>query len=499
MKVDVIKSRTEPATNKLWLSPEGLKEYKSNGWELTTGNSNNSSASMINILWEDLKNLRDSALLIPGQQYRIIDYVATTLDPESRSANHPFDIIVTADDNKTLNENARAICHEGDTYFSKCKLESWKLKYCIDNDTTRWNWAQTEGMYSNIDMMADWGLLYNSICLESDNDTQYQGYPYLFFDKEENIKIYTQTLNSDVPTEGLIDFGYGSIHNTTVDSIKTNFIENGKGVIYQLIDENNNEMQYDFKGIQFKRYKIIYSYGPTSIIGAWGIKGTLMFETDIEDYCWCYLFSCIGSNDTIDMSVYQHNNNIYDIIVKNCISKTSGILQNGVCYIKEERLINKQRFYCESWTCDDECYNWTCENNCYNWTCGENCYDWFCVENCYGWTCGNDCYSWICGYGCYSWTCGNNCNNWTCGDYCRDWTCGENCHTWYCEDKCHAWTCGNNCFNWGCGNNCINFNILNGVYEPKPRKLPIIENANYTQYVGYATDGTLRVWNPADV
>lgn len=45
MKLDVIKSRTEPTnTNKLWLSPEGLKEYKSSGWEAISG-SNSGSGS----------------------------------------------------------------------------------------------------------------------------------------------------------------------------------------------------------------------------------------------------------------------------------------------------------------------------------------------------------------------------------------------------------------------------------------------------------------------
>ena len=41
MKLDVVKSRTEPNNkNVLWLSPEGLKRFTSKGWELLKKNKN---------------------------------------------------------------------------------------------------------------------------------------------------------------------------------------------------------------------------------------------------------------------------------------------------------------------------------------------------------------------------------------------------------------------------------------------------------------------------
>jgi len=30
---------------------------------------------------------------------------------------------------------------DGQRYFSLCNLESWELKYCLDNDTDRFEWA----------------------------------------------------------------------------------------------------------------------------------------------------------------------------------------------------------------------------------------------------------------------------------------------------------------------------------------------------------------------
>ena len=125
------------------------------------------------ITYAELVALRDSSSLVAGMQYRITDYACTTTQENTQSAGHPFDIIVTADSENTLNDKARAIQHEGDTYFADCYLNAWKIWYCLDNDSTRFAWA---------------------------------------------------------------------------DSV------NGKGVIYRMIDEWNNDVPYDFKNIQFKRY-----------------------------------------------------------------------------------------------------------------------------------------------------------------------------------------------------------------------------------------------------
>ena len=126
------------------------------------------------IPYDELVELRNDGLLIPGMKYRIIDYVATTNgDMSSISTGVQFDIIVTADSQNKLNEVASAIRHEGDEYFpSYIKLEAWKVWYCIDNDDGRFAWADTE---------------------------------------------------------------------------------NGKGVIYRLIDDFNNDVPYDFKGLKFLR------------------------------------------------------------------------------------------------------------------------------------------------------------------------------------------------------------------------------------------------------
>ena len=96
-----------------------------------------------NITWDTLRAIRNNSGLTPGMQYRIIDYTTTTSQANTQSAGHQFDIIVTADNEYTLNENARAVRHKGDTYFSGSSLESWEIKYDIDNDTSKYAWANS--------------------------------------------------------------------------------------------------------------------------------------------------------------------------------------------------------------------------------------------------------------------------------------------------------------------------------------------------------------------
>lgn len=94
-----------------------------------------------NITWEELKTLQDNSELTPGQQYRITDYICTTTQDKTRAQNHQFDIIVIALSSSKLDENARAIQHDGDTYFTSENLSAWELKYCLDNDTSKYAWV----------------------------------------------------------------------------------------------------------------------------------------------------------------------------------------------------------------------------------------------------------------------------------------------------------------------------------------------------------------------
>ena len=105
---------------------------------------------MENIAYADLVRLRDGNNLVPGRQYHITDYTATTVQANTISAGNVFDIIATAIDDHTLSEQCSAINHGENSgglatadYFENCKLSAWKIWYCLDNDTSRFAWADT--------------------------------------------------------------------------------------------------------------------------------------------------------------------------------------------------------------------------------------------------------------------------------------------------------------------------------------------------------------------
>lgn len=72
----------------------------------------------------ELLYLKNSLKLTPGTYYRITDFVTSTKQTNTRSANHQFDIVVQALDNGTLSENAQATLHDGDDYFANSNLRA---------------------------------------------------------------------------------------------------------------------------------------------------------------------------------------------------------------------------------------------------------------------------------------------------------------------------------------------------------------------------------------
>ena len=192
------------------------------------------------VTYSILKGLRDNGELVAGQQYIITDYATTTSQAETRSAGHNFDILVKAISTTGLSEIASAIRHAGDTYFANAKVNAWELKYCLDNDTARFHWADSAG----------------------------------------------------------------------------------KGVIYEMKDEFGNVAPYDFKNIQFARYKItaVENSNINSLVGMYlGFKsvdspssvypsGTTVQNTAVYRYTFCRL----SGTTSYDISVAQYGqNNFY--------------------------------------------------------------------------------------------------------------------------------------------------------------------------------------------
>lgn len=219
----------------------------------------------------ELKAMRDAGKLTPGSLYRITDYQCTTTQENTRSAGHQFDIVLLALSENKLAEEGWAMMHENDTYFANSNLSAWKVWYSLDNDKSRFAWADdsvdegTEASMTAYKPASQYtGPEERYICfrdVEYDkiiNNENY--YAWLSYGSNDTISRgrYTKSL---IPSNGDTIYGVGGNEvydiGQTVESYtpaqESTGLENGRGVIYRLIDEFNNDIKYDFKNIQFKR------------------------------------------------------------------------------------------------------------------------------------------------------------------------------------------------------------------------------------------------------
>ena len=392
---------------------------------------------LVSITWSELKALRDNSKLVAGTWYRITDYTCTTTQENTRSANHPFDVIVRADSENKLNEEAFAIQHEGDYYFASSNLSAWKLWYSLDNDTTRFAWADSE---------------------------------------------------------------------------------NGKGVIYRMIDEWNNDVPYDFKNINFKRYIIeadnafatnVAKGGEIDVVKAMLKEMSHKIHTDL----WYYgeyvrdvypdanpearyvPFGDVGYEYEgpqviclIDENNYGwfytfHNEDKDASLLKPNVNETIGVCDNTIkdsCYVflVEEgtgsyyptkinaQSLNNIVFFgnsCNSNSFGNECYSNSfgniCNSNSFGNECYYNSFGNSCNSNSFGNSCysnsfGNECYSNSFGNECYSNSFGNNCNYNSFGNNCNYNSFGNSCNSNSFGNSCNLNSFGNSCYSNSFGNSC---------------------------------------------
>ena len=213
------------------------------------------------VTYGQLVEMRHAALLEPGMLYRITDYATTTVQENTRSAGHQFDVVVMALDSKTLAERAWAMPHEGDEYFKDSNLEAWQLWYCLDNDVRRFMWADAGGFKIE------------------DNDTAFRRAPsndsgdfYGWTDGE--TLLFTNTLLPIVGTQTYDDQFFPA---SKVNEV----VPGGKGVIYRMIDEWGNDCPYDFKNMQFKRWAIT-----ALTTGSEDMKAALIYDADDNPFCF---------------------------------------------------------------------------------------------------------------------------------------------------------------------------------------------------------------------
>ena len=261
--------------------------------------------------YKEMTEMRDQGKLIPGQYYQITDYVTTVnepLNPNARSAGHPFDILVRADSATVLNEQAWAVRHDGDTYFNDARLEAWELKYRLDNV----QWSKQTGTYVTDEENGYTFLLIGEITLSGHTYKLLQGFGMYVEDwsdyalmetvaEGETIYCYYGDPEDFDPEEPEVVGTASGVEEMT---------EAGKGTITWMKDEWGNEAGYDFKNVQFKRWKVTDELERENINGHYiGILNNLSDNKqsieDESDFIWCYTFATPidGSQDTSDFSL----------------------------------------------------------------------------------------------------------------------------------------------------------------------------------------------------
>ena len=216
-------------------------------WMRIDGGGGGVAELMIPVAWAELVGMRDRGELVPGMQYRITDYVATTTQAETQSANRPFDIIVTADSATTLSEWARATHHDGcdsaSDPFWNSRLNQWLLRYSLDNDKGRYGWADPQNGKGVVYWMRDeWG---NEMPFDFKGILFYHvNFPYVVNGGDYYYYYYYYALSKQLEKD--YTYGHAEINDASLDGtarrnvVKPYFVDGVQmlnRVIFGIFDE----------------------------------------------------------------------------------------------------------------------------------------------------------------------------------------------------------------------------------------------------------------------
>ena len=295
-----------------------------------------STELMVSTTYANLVSLKTNSQLQKGVLYRITDYTATTSQPYTKEANNQFDILVRATSENTLDENANAILHSGDTYFANCKLENWVLKYCLTNDSSRFYWADTTGAGKGVVyyLRDEWG-----------NEA-----PYDF--KNIQFQLYKITACPNVP--GLVGKYTFSTSNSSITTDNTDSLwtytfgayVSSESKMYDMSVEqskwSNDEGGYN----NTCENKIGEYHGPDHSYGPLVLNKTVFLYMDPEnvDY-FPPQYNTIGANNYDNVfNGYNCTNNVIGLdFTKNTLLGQSGHLHVGIgCYflVSDSYMIN---------------------------------------------------------------------------------------------------------------------------------------------------------------
>lgn len=227
------------------------------------------------ITWSELKSLRDNSQLIPSQWYKITDYITSTSKSDTKSAEKKFDILVQAIDESHLSENAKAIQHPaesgsvnlingtspdqcqldlegvgGTSYFTNSNLTAWEIKYTLDNDTNRFDWADTVNGTGVIYYMKD----------EFENEAHYD-FKNIMFKRDSAFKTANPTAATYLTASDDYYYTFTYTNNGTEISEGSDLNQCKQNQILAIYDYSNEDDK-----MRLPNYVIVYdrnNYGPS--------------------------------------------------------------------------------------------------------------------------------------------------------------------------------------------------------------------------------------------
>ena len=209
---------------------------------------------------------------------------------------------------------------------------------------------------------------------------------------------------------------------------------NGKGVIYRMIDEFNNDVPYDFKNIQFYRQ--------------WNSDESLWITIPSNNTgVPCYTFSSEGDSSTTSFTDYSlaSSNNVCCNAIKPQIRGNNKQFLNNICFFGNDCHTNTFGNDCHTNTFGNGCYRNTFGNGCYRNTFGYNC-----SSNTFGDDCNSNTFRPLCDYNTFGNSC---CSNIFGGSFSAN-SFGNRCIENSFGTECAGNTFGNYCYNITFGNNC---------------------------------------------
>jgi len=214
-----------------------------------------------------------------GKRYRITDYnlaLADDLAEDHKSADHPFDIIVTAELKDKISEFATAAeCNDYDPYWhyregdegqyvqiNHSDLSKWSLRYRMFIVEYSELYEYQNPLSITVQYEDEEGELQESIApfyslYDEDYTEEGQGWERtLEFDDDENSKYWIMNIAEPKVGDIVLDLD-DNTQSGTIIAVTWN--ENAKGGIVGMTDEHDLYCRYDFKNMLVKGSTVIPS------------------------------------------------------------------------------------------------------------------------------------------------------------------------------------------------------------------------------------------------